>query len=50
MKMRANRALTEAGKDSPYRNHSVAEFFRLKEMRDGKHAGWVPDLRAKMTW
>ena len=41
--------LTEAGKDSPYRNRSVAENLQLfEEMRDGKHADGSMVLRAKI--
>lgn len=48
--MRANRGtLTEAGKDSPYRNRSVAENLALLiEMRDGKHPDGSLILRAKI--
>ncbi|HEY0562104.1 MAG TPA: glutamine--tRNA ligase/YqeY domain fusion protein [Methylophilus sp.] len=48
--MRINRGtLTEAGKDSPYRNRSVEENLRLfREMRDGKHADGSLVLRAKI--
>lgn len=48
--MRANRGtLTEAGKDSPWRNRSVAENLQLfREMRDGKHADGSLILRAKI--
>jgi glutaminyl-tRNA synthetase len=48
--MRANRGtLTEAGKDSPYRNRSVNENLNLfREMRDGKHADGSMVLRAKI--
>jgi glutaminyl-tRNA synthetase len=48
--MRINRGtLTEAGKDSPFRNHSVAENINLfNEMRDGKHADGSMVLRAKI--
>ena len=48
--MRINRGtLTEAGKDSPYRNRSIAENFNLfTEMRDGKHADGSLILRAKI--
>ncbi|MBM3350991.1 MAG: glutamine--tRNA ligase/YqeY domain fusion protein [Betaproteobacteria bacterium] len=48
--MRTNRGtLTEAGKDSPYRNRSVEENLTLfREMRDGKHADGSMVLRAKV--
>ena len=48
--MRKNRGtLTEAGKDSPYRNRSIAENLNLfNEMRDGKHADGSLILRAKI--
>lgn len=48
--MRINRGtLTEAGKDSPYRNRSVEENLTLfREMRDGKHADGSLVLRAKI--
>ncbi len=48
--MRINRGtLTEAGKDSPYRNRSVEENITLfREMRDGKHADGSLVLRAKI--
>jgi glutaminyl-tRNA synthetase len=48
--MRINRGtLTEAGKDSPYRNRSVAENLSLfREMRDGKHPDGAMVLRAKI--
>ncbi len=48
--MRINRGtLTEAGKNSPYRNRSVAENLQLfHEMRDGKHADGSMVLRAKI--
>ncbi len=48
--MRVNRGtLTEAGKDSPYRNRSVAENLALfRAMRDGKHAEGSHILRAKI--
>ncbi len=48
--MRINRGtLTEAGKDSPYRNRSIAENLNLfSEMRDGKHADGSLILRAKI--
>ncbi len=48
--MRINRGtLTEAGKDSPFRNRSVAEnLARFREMRDGKHADGSMVLRAKI--
>ncbi len=48
--MRANRGtLTEAGKDSPYRNRSVEDNLALfREMRDGKHADGSMVLRAKI--
>ena len=48
--MRMNRGtLTEAGKDSPYRNRSVEENLTLFcEMRDGKHADGSLVLRAKI--
>ena len=41
--------LTEAGKNSPYRNRSIAENLQLfREMRDGKHADGSMVLRAKI--
>lgn len=48
--MRINRGtLTEAGKDSPYRNRSVEENLALfREMRDGKHPDGSMVLRAKI--
>jgi glutaminyl-tRNA synthetase len=48
--MRVNRgSLTEAGKDSPYRNRSVEENLTLfREMRDGKHPDGSLVLRAKI--
>jgi glutaminyl-tRNA synthetase len=48
--MRVNRGtLTEAGKDSPYRNRSVDENLTLfREMRDGKHPDGAMVLRAKI--
>jgi glutaminyl-tRNA synthetase len=48
--MRINRGtLTEAGKDSPYRNRSVEENLKIfREMRDGKHADGAMVLRAKI--
>ena len=48
--MRVNRGtLTEAGKDSPFRNRSVEENLRIfREMRDGKHADGSMVLRAKI--
>ena len=48
--MRINRGtLTEAGKDSPYRNRSVEENLKLfREMRDGKHPDGAMVLRAKI--
>ena len=48
--MRTNRGtLTEAGKDSPYRNRTVEENLKLfREMRDGKHADGSMVLRAKI--
>ncbi|MGB7815850.1 MAG: glutamine--tRNA ligase/YqeY domain fusion protein [Methylotenera sp.] len=48
--MRANRGtLTEAGKDSPYRNRSVTENLAIfREMRDGKHPDGSMVLRAKI--
>ncbi|MGQ0442494.1 MAG: glutamine--tRNA ligase/YqeY domain fusion protein [Methylophilaceae bacterium] len=48
--MRINRGtLTEAGKDSPYRNRSVEENLKLfREMRDGKYADGSMVLRAKI--
>lgn len=48
--MRINRGtLTEAGKDSPYRNRSVEDNLRLfREMRDGKHPDGSMVLRAKI--
>jgi glutaminyl-tRNA synthetase len=48
--MRINRGtLTEAGKDSPYRNRSADENLRLfREMRDGKHPDGSMVLRAKI--
>ena len=46
----ANRgSLTEAGKESPYRNRSVEENLKLfREMRDGKYADGEKCLRAKI--
>ncbi len=45
----ARGSLTEAGKDSPFRNRSVAENLALfREMRDGKHAEGSHILRAKI--
>ena len=46
----ANRGtLTEAGKESPYRNRSIEENLRLfKEMREGKFADGEKCLRAKI--
>ena len=48
--MRINRGtLTESGKDSPFRNRTVAEnLARFREMRDGKHADGSMVLRAKI--
>ena len=48
--MRINRGtLTEAGKDSPFRNRSPEENLRIfREMRDGKHADGSMVLRAKI--
>ncbi len=48
--MRLNRGtLTEPGKDSPFRNRTVAEnLARFREMRDGKHADGSMVLRAKI--
>ena len=48
--MRINRGtLTEAGKNSPYRDRSIAENLQLfREMRDGKHADGSLVLRAKI--
>ena len=48
--MRINRGtLTEAGKDSPYRNRTIAENLKLfREMRDGQHADGSMVLRAKI--
>jgi len=48
--MRANRGtLTEAGKDSPWRNRPADESLALfREMRDGKHADGSMILRAKI--
>jgi glutaminyl-tRNA synthetase len=48
--MRINRGtLTEAGKDSPYRNRSVEENLALfREMRNGKHPDGSLVLRAKI--
>ncbi len=48
--MRANRGtLTEAGKDSPYRNRSAEENLKIfREMRDGKHPDGAMILRAKI--
>ena len=48
--MRAYRGtLTEKGKDSPYRNRSIAENLALfREMRDGRHADGAHILRAKI--
>lgn len=48
--MRINRGtLTEAGKDSPYRNRTVEENLKLfREMRDGKRADGSMVLRAKI--
>lgn len=48
--MRINRGtLTEAGKDSPFRNRSVAEnLAKFREMRDGKHPDGSMVLRAKI--
>ena len=41
--------LTEAGKNSPYRNRSIAENLQLfREMRAGKHADGSMVLRAKI--
>ncbi len=45
----ARGSLTEAGKDSPFRNRSVAENLALfREMRDGKHAEGSHVLRARI--
>ena len=48
--MRINRGtLTESGKNSPWRNRSIAENLQLfREMRDGKHADGSMVLRAKI--
>ena len=48
--MRINRGtLTEAGKNSPYRDRSIAENLQLfREMSDGKHADGSLVLRAKI--
>lgn len=48
--MRTNRGtLTEPGRDSPWRNRSVAENLALfRAMRDGKHADGAMILRAKI--
>ncbi|MFN8695360.1 MAG: glutamine--tRNA ligase/YqeY domain fusion protein [Burkholderiales bacterium] len=48
--MRANRGtLTEPGKNSPYRDRSVAENLKLfREMRDGLHAEGSHVVRAKI--
>ena len=48
--MRANRGtLTEAGKNSPWRDRPAAENLALfREMRDGKHADGAMVLRAKI--
>lgn len=48
--MRANRGtLTEPGKNSPFRDRSVAEnLARFREMRDGTHADGSMVLRAKI--
>jgi len=48
--MRINRGtLTEAGKDSPFRNRSVADnLAKFREMRDGKHPDGSMVLRAKI--
>jgi glutaminyl-tRNA synthetase len=48
--MRINRGtLTEAGKDSPFRNRTIAENLTLfRQMRDGKHADGSMVLRAKI--
>lgn len=48
--MRLSRGtLTEAGRDSPFRNRSVAENLKLfTEMRDGQHAEGSHVLRAKI--
>ena len=48
--MRINRGtLTEAGKNSPYRDRTIAENLQLfREMRDGKHADGSLVLRAKI--
>ncbi len=41
--------LTEAGKDSPFRNRPIEESLRLfEEMKDGKHADGTLTLRAKI--
>ncbi|NOT14977.1 MAG: glutamine--tRNA ligase/YqeY domain fusion protein [Methylotenera sp.] len=48
--MRIHRGtLTEAGKDSPFRNRSVADnLAKFREMRDGKHPDGSMVLRAKI--
>ncbi|MBL8381768.1 MAG: glutamine--tRNA ligase/YqeY domain fusion protein [Burkholderiales bacterium] len=48
--MRANRGtLTEAGRDSPYRDRPAAESLeRFREMRDGRHAEGSMVLRARI--
>ena len=48
--MRASRGtLTEPGRDSPYRNRTVAENLRLfREMREGRHADGAHVLRGKI--
>jgi glutaminyl-tRNA synthetase len=48
--MRATRGtLTEAGKNSPWRDRPIAENLQLfREMRDGKHADGAMVLRAKI--
>ena len=48
--MRINRGtLTEPGKNSPYRDRTIAENLQLfREMRDGKHADGSLVLRAKI--
>ncbi len=46
---RCRGTLTEAGKESPYRNRSVEENLRLfREMREGKYADGEKCLRAKI--
>jgi len=48
--MRINRGtLTEPGKDSPFRNRTIAEnLARFREMRDGRHPDGSMVLRAKI--